>query len=143
VSVSGTPPHKPEFDVELPSDRMTDVCERWDDIYTVDRLTDMHLSNIQSKRYEFEAEVIEVNPYHDRGERVNPAMAKMMGREPYTHEQLREARRRIEDKADRVRARFEQAEGIKQEHEQERWHTFLTSLVERANFDITIFNYEQ
>lgn len=124
------------FDVEVPSEEMKKKFEKWDETHTVDNLTDMSLKDIESERLLFEAEVMRFKIHYRRGKSVDAAMAKIMDRKPYTHEQLREARRLIEEEADRIRPRFKRAKGIKREKRKESLRGFLKNLIERVEINL-------
>ena len=130
-------PRDMEFDVEIPSKKMTERFDQWNDIYTVEKLSQMTLSGIESEKLEFENKVMHLKQPYNRGEALNPAMAKVMGAKPYTDQQLEEARRTIEREADKIRPRFKRAKGIKEEKRRESLHGFINNLIDKAQ--ITIF----
>lgn len=129
-SFKNSQPIELEFDVEVPSESMVDKFEKWDEIHTVDHLSDMSIRDIESERLKFESKVKMFKSRYRRGRSVNAAMAKIAGKEPYTHEQLREARQFIKDEADRIRPRFKRAKGIKKEERRKSWRGFLANLAD-------------
>lgn len=127
-----------EFDVEIPSEEMKQKFEKWDDIYSVDDLTDMTLRLIESERLEFESEVVRFKTRYNRGKALTPELAKVAGEEPYTHDQLRDARYLIEEEADRIRLRFKRAKGIVEKEREDSFRGYVVNLVEKIQ--LSLFN---
>ena len=135
----GSVPVEMNFDVGVPSEEMRDTFEKWDEIHTIENLTEMSLDSIESERILFENDVARFKRIrYNRGKSVNAAMAMLAGKEPYTHAQLREARRVIEEEADRIRPRFKRTKGIKREQQKQNSREFLTKLIDKV--EVTLFN---
>ena len=135
----GSVPVEMNFDVEVPSEEMEKTFENWDETHTIENLTEMSRNSIESEQVLFENEVSRFKQVrYNRGKSVNTTMAMLAGKEPYTHVQLREARRVIEEEADRIRPRFKRAKGIKREQQKQNFREFLTELVDKI--EVTLFN---
>lgn len=117
---------------ELPSEVMQEKFEFWDKEYTLDALTDLGSSQIQSKWKQFEGEVQELLAKHNPGRIVanRPALAHLSGKPPYNAQEWERAREMIRSEAQKVRLRLERAEGIVNKEETEAKRTWITKLVE-------------
>jgi hypothetical protein len=127
-----------KFDVEIPSDEMIQRFDQWDNIYTVEKLSQMTLTGIESERLEFENKVMELKTRYNRGQALNPTLAKLMGGKPYTDQQLEEARRMIEREADRIRPRFKRAKGVKKKERRNTLRGVIRNVVDKVQ--IILFN---
>ena len=127
-----------EFEVEVPSEEMKRKFEKWDEMYEVDKLTDMNLRGLESERLKFEGKKIAFKARYDRGRLVTPAMAEVAGKEPYTQEQLEEARRLIDEEAERIRLRFTRAKGIVEKEREDSFRGYVVNLVEKIQ--LSLFN---
>jgi methyl coenzyme M reductase subunit D len=98
---------------ELPSDRMKEKFEFWEEKYTVENLTDLTASQIKSRRLQFENEVHRLVAEHNPGKGIegDPVMAAAVGKPAYTKKEWEQARKMIWNKKDEITLRFDQAEG--------------------------------
>ena len=138
--MSREPPYsesdKLDFDIDVPSEEMKQKFEQWDEIYAVEKLTDMSLQGIESERLSFENEVARFKTKYNRGDLLTPELAKVAGKKPYTHEQLREARRLIEEEADYIRPRFTRAKGIVEKERKKNLRGFIVNLVDKVQLSL-------
>ncbi|RLM83674.1 hypothetical protein D3D02_17235 [Halobellus sp. Atlit-38R] len=111
---------------------MQEAFELWEEEYTLDALTNLSSSQIESQKAEFEAEVQALLAEHRPGRLVaeRPALAQVYGKPPYTAEEWERAREQIRTEAKKVRFRFNQAAGIIAEEETNAKREWMSNLVE-------------
>jgi len=102
-----------ENNTKLPSEAMIEEFELWEKEYTVDNLTDLTVSQIESRRLRFENQVQQLVTEHNPGKAIenNPALAATVGKPAYTPEEWEEARKTIWRKKEEITLRFDQAKG--------------------------------
>ena len=110
--------------------RVQEKFKTWNDAYSVERLKEWSLKDLQSEQYKFEGKVEILKTEFKRGRLVTPEMAEAIGKEPLTHEELRKIRRRIDDEADKIRSNFKVAVGKKEAEEATRKQEFMNSVKE-------------
>ncbi|EMA09592.1 hypothetical protein [Haloarcula marismortui] len=116
---------------ELPSKAMERKFSLWDREYTVEALTDLTGSQIRSKQVEFEGEVEQLLADHRPGQIVanRPALSYLNGKPPYTEEEWRKARESIQNEAEKIRLRFDRAEGVVRTEEKGRYRSFARKCI--------------
>lgn len=115
---------------ELPSEEMEQEFELWDTEYTVETLTDLTTSQIDSRRWRFENRVQRLLAEHNPGRLVeeDPYLARSAGKPAYNAQQWEQARKMILREAEKVRSRFHRAEGIVEKEEKKskrKWYLKL------------------
>ena len=128
---------------ELPSEVMEEQFELWHEEYTLDALTDLSSSQIKSRRQTFETEVQVLLTKHRPGRLIanSPLLASIQGKPPYNAQEWERAREIIRTEAQKVRLRFERAEGIVTQEETEARRGWIRNLVEACpspNFNINL-----
>ena len=124
-----------ENNPELPSEAMQEEFELWENEYTVDNLTDLTVSQIESRKLRFENQVQRLVMEHNPGKRIesNPVLAASIGKPAYTSQEWEQARKMIWRKKDEITLRFDQAKGkVKKEKKEskiEQFVTFIDSVV--------------
>ncbi|MFC5970793.1 hypothetical protein ACFPYI_05545 [Halomarina salina] len=83
----------------------------WQEVYSVGALEELTASELRSKALLYENEVDRTKAEYNRGRLVTPTLAQIYGLEPWTHEELRRFRRKIETEATKIRMNFARAEG--------------------------------
>lgn len=98
---------------ELPSEAMKEEFELWEKEYTVENLTDLTISQIESRKLHFENQVRRLITEHNPGKGVenNPVLAASVGKPAYTSEEWEKARKMIWRKKEEISLRFDQAKG--------------------------------
>lgn len=117
---------------ELPSDKMEEKFELWENEYSLDALTDLSSSQIRSKKLKFETEVDVLLAKHRPGRLIanRPSLASIRGKPPYNAQEWERAREIIRNEAQKVRLRLKRAEGIVTQEETEAWRGWIRNLVE-------------
>lgn len=106
---------------DIPPPRVEDKFERWNKTYSVTRLEELTISDIDSAEIEFQNKVERLKTEYRPGRLINPAMAQIAGKEPFTQEEFRQVRCHISDEAEQIRMNFKQARGrCKQKRKQHR-----------------------
>lgn len=125
---------------ELPSEAMKKEFELWEEEYTVDNLTDLTVSQIESRKLRFESGVQQLIMEHNPGKLVeqNPSFAAIMGKPAYTSEEWEQARKMISRKKEEITLRFDRAKGIvEKEREDKRWKR-LSKLIDSVPISIDL-----
>jgi len=123
--------------VKLPSEAMKEEFELWEERYTVDNLTDLTVSQIESKEARFENIAQRLVFEHNPGRLVedNPLLAASQGKPPYNSEEWEEARRMIWRKKEEIANRFERARGIVEKEETESKRKYRVKLIDALSPD--------
>ena len=126
-----------ENNPELPSETMQEEFEFWENEYTVDNLTDLTVSQIESRKLRFENEVQRLVIEHNPGKRIenNPVLAVSVGKPAYTSEEWEQARKMIWRKKDEISLRFDQAKGKVKKEKTESKMKQLARLVDSVSPD--------
>jgi|APHM01.1.fsa_nt_gi hypothetical protein len=113
---------------ELPSEAMQEEFELWENEYTVDNLTDLTVSQIESRKLHFDNQVQRLVMEHNPGKRIenNPVLAASVGKPAYTSQEWEQARKVIWRKKDEITLRFDQAKGkVKKEKSESKMEQFV------------------
>lgn len=123
-----------EQESEIPSKAMQSEFKLWEEEYTVDALSDLTSSQIKSKKWRFKNRVDRLVREHNPGRLVeqDSTLAHISGKPAYTAQEWKQAREMIWQRAERVETRFERAEGIVRQEEQESKQEWYVRLVEAA-----------
>jgi len=126
-----------ENNPELPSKRMKEKFEFWDEEYTVENLTDLTTSQIKSRRLRFENEVHRLVAEHNPGKGIegDPVMAAAVGKPAYTQNEWEQARNMIWNKKDEITLRFDQAKGKVKKDKTDSKMEKLVSIVDSVFLD--------
>lgn len=102
-----------ENDPKLPSEAIKKEFELWEEEYTVENLSDLTVSQIESRKLRFENRVQRLVAEHRPGKAIqnNPALAASMGKPAYTKEEWEQSRKMIWRKKEEISLRFDQAIG--------------------------------
>ena len=127
---------------KLPSEAMEEEFELWEKEYTVDNLTDLTVSQIESRKLHFENQVQRLVIEHKSGKAIenNPALAATMGKPAYTSEEWERARKMIWRKKEEITLRFDQAKGKVKKDRAESKMQQLVRLVDSAIPDSISFS---
>lgn len=109
-----------ENDPKLPSEAIKKEFELWEEEYTVENLSDLTVSQIESRKLRFENRVQRLVAEHRPGKAIqnNPALAASMGKPAYTKEEWEQSRKMIWRKKEEISLRFDQAIGkVKKDRE--------------------------
>jgi hypothetical protein len=110
----------------VPPERVEEKVEDWREKYSVEHLAELTKEDVTSAQLEFMNEVRTLKTEYNRGRLVSAEMAEVLGREPYTHDQLRDIRRYIQDEADKISMNFKRAKGrIERERANRRSNTIV------------------
>lgn len=126
-----------ENNPELPSEAMQEEFEFWENEYTVDNLTDLTVSQIESTKLRFENQVQRLVMEHNPGKRFenNPVLAASVGKPAYTSEEWEQARKMIWRKKDEISLRFDQAKGKVKKEKTESKMKQLARLADSVTLD--------
>jgi hypothetical protein len=125
---------------DIPPPRVKDKFENWEETYSVTRLEELSVSDIESAKLEFQAEVEVLKTEYRPGQLINSALAQVVGKEPFTQEEFGEVRRHISDKADEIRMNFKQAKGRRRRENKQQRASFITNLTSRIADSLTNIN---
>jgi len=127
---------------ELPSEAMKEEFELWEKEYTVDNLTDLTVSQIESRKLHFENQVRRLVIEHNPGEAIenNPVLAATVGKPAYTSEEWERARKMIWRKKEEITLRFDQAKGKVKKDKKESKMRQLVRLVDSVIPDSVSFS---
>lgn len=119
---------------KLPSEAMQREFELWNEEYTLNALTDLTSSQIESRKLRFENRVHRLVAEHNPGRLIeeDPFLAHSAGKPPYDAKQWERARKIIWNEAEKVSLRFDQAEGIVREDEKNSKQKWYVKLAEAA-----------
>lgn len=109
-----------ENDPKLPSEAMEKEFELWEEEYTVQNLSDLTVSQINSRKVRFENRAHRLVAEYKPGKAIqnDPALAASMGKPAYTKEEWEQSREMIWRKKEEISLRFDQAIGqVKKERE--------------------------
>lgn len=131
---------------DLPSESMRKSFEIWEEQYSVDNLTDLTVSQIESRRHRFSGQVQRLMIEHNPGKLIknNPELAASSGKPPYTPQEWEEAQEMIRRKEEKTINRFERAKGIVEKERRESKLEQLTDLVGSATLEsvtLNLFNF--
>jgi len=122
---------------EIPPPRVEDKFERWHETYSVNRLEELTISDIEAAELEFRNEVEKLRTEYRPGSSITPAMAQLAGKEPFTQAEFREVRRCITDEAEQIRMNFRQARGRRREEREQQRTNRLTKITGRIADSLT------
>jgi len=122
---------------KLPSEAMKKEFQLWEKEYTVDNLTDLTVSQIESRKARFENSAQRLVFEHNPGRLVedNPLLAASQGKPPYNSEEWEEARRMIWRKKEEITDRFERAKGIVEKEETESKRKYRVKIIDALSPD--------
>ena len=125
---------------ELPSKAMQEKFELWENDYTLDALTDLSRSQIESKRLLFKNEEERLLAKHRPGRVVanRPALSHIRGKPPYNAVEWKRAREMIRNEAQKVYLRFERAKGIVSAEEKKATRKWITKIIESINVNFNL-----
>ena len=115
---------------ELPSESMKQEFELWREEYTLEALTDLTVSQIESRKLLFENREQRLLAEHNPGRVIkeNPLLAQSAGKRPYTPQQWEEAKKMIRREAEKVKLRHDRAKGIVEKEENASKQNWLVEL---------------
>lgn len=125
---------------EIPPPRVEDKFERWHETYSVERLEELTISDIEAAELEFRNEVERLRTEYRPGSSITPAMAQLAGKEPFTQAEFRKVRRCISDEAEQIRMNFKQARGRRQREREQQRANLLTRVAGRVTDSLTNIN---
>lgn len=117
---------------ELPTAEMEEAFELWEAEYALETLTNLSTGQVRARKRLFESEVERLVVKHTPGRLVagRPALSHVQGRPTLDAEEWDQARERIQDEAQDVRFRFEQALGVTESEDPGATRAWLTKLAE-------------
>lgn len=125
---------------EIPPPRVENKFERWHETYSVDRLEELTISDIEAAELKFRNEVERLKTEYRPGKSVTPALAQVYGKEPFTQQEFREVRRCISDESEQIQMNFKQAKGRRKQHREYRQDSFWTNVAGRVADSVTNIN---
>jgi hypothetical protein len=119
---------------ELPSEAMQREFQLWNEEYTLDALTDLTPSQIESKRLRFEDRVESLVREHNPGRLIkqDPYLLRSMGKPAYAPDQWEQAKKTIQREAEKTRNRFDRAKGVvkkEQNKSKKEWYTKIINSI--------------
>lgn len=128
---------------ELPSEAMEKEFELWEEDYSVENLTDLTVSQIESEKLHFENRVQRLIAEHNPGKAIegDPVLAAAVGKPAYTSEEWEQARKMIWREKEEIMFRFKQAKGkVKKERNDSKMKQ-LVRFVDSATPDSVSLNF--
>ena len=124
-------------DNEIPPERVEQKFEQWEERYSVEKLEELTLKDLEAEMLSFDSEVAQFRTEYNPGRLVTPAMAAAAGKEPLTQNEFREVRRLINEKARDIRFNFKRAKGRREELNQERRNGLIADVAGRVSDSLT------
>ena len=137
VSFHFRPFYRVMRDNEIPPERVEQKFEQWEERYSVEKLEELTLEDLDIERLAFDSEVAKFRTQYNPGRLVTPAMAAAAGKEPLTQNEFREVRRLINEKARDIRFNFKRAKGRREELNQERRNGLIADVAGRVSDSLT------
>ena len=128
---------------ELPTEAMEKEFELWEEDYTVENLTDLTVSQIESEKLRFENRVQRLIIEHNPGKAIenDPVLAAAVGKPAYTSEEWKQARKMIWRKKEEIMFRFNQAKGNVKKERTDSKMELLVRFVDSATPDSVSLNF--
>lgn len=128
---------------ELPSEAMKEEFKIWEEEYTIENLTNLTVSQIESRKLRFENQVHRLVTEHNPGKGIenDPILAAAVGKPAYTSEEWEQARKMIWRKKEEITLRFDQAKGKVKKEKTESKMKQLVRLVDSVFPDSVSLNF--